>query len=569
MKKLISFLTAVSLTASLPIFSVYAEGNTDLESLAVSLGADKDYLAVPNMYYPAELYQANLYDYFLPVSTSEQMTSLASGVAKYSDTSFGSSVLSVLAHNGVISAGDVKENAESLSKINHILLAKDSIYKYQNILDNDDFKLYTEYLFKSQNFAQKADSLISTAEKCMNEGRYFLIMYSAFRTNPSYSENSIGHAARGQKAHSAVGIGVTDGSWTFNDKTYDKCILTLDSLSVDTKNDAFSEDTCIYINSETKDYYMPKISASAESDIHIIAVDNDQLLNFADTDVTDEIVSLNIATDSISEVTYTDLNGNEVILNDDNNFLDNYHIYSNVSFLVKGNNFKISTASENEDDYISITDKEHTLDFDMEKADSEIFCNDNTLKFTRKDSWGITYRKPEDPLKFSLYIHTKNSDIEHYIKGETMGESEFTKVDGGIIFSGGKAILNTYQHNEAYEENPKEEEYNKTLSRMALNSDGKVFIQIGDDYSVKLFSDLDSDGTFEHEVQKGDLNCDGVINSVDVSMLLEAYADMASSAMDFPDVYTSTQYADINGDGVIDSVDASEILEIYAQNSTK
>lgn len=44
---------------------------------------------------------------------------------------------------------------------------------------------------------------------------------------------------------------------------------------------------------------------------------------------------------------------------------------------------------------------------------------------------------------------------------------------------------------------------------------------------------------------------------------------MASSAMDFPDVYTSTQYADINGDGVIDSVDASEILEIYAQNSTK
>lgn len=569
MKKLISFLTAVSLTASLPIFSVYAEGNTDLESLAVSLGADKDYLAVPNMYYPAELYQANLYDYFLPVSTSEQMTSLASGVAKYSDTSFGSSVLSVLVHNGVISAGNVKENAESLSKINNILLAKDSIYKYQNILDNDDFKLYTEYLFKSQNFAQKADSLISTAEKCMNEGRYFLIMYSAFRTNPSYSENSIGHAARGQKAHSAVGIGVTDGSWTFNDKTYDKCILTLDSLSVDTKNDAFSEDTCIYINSETKDYYMPKISASAESDIHIIAVDNDQLLNFADTDVTDEIVSLNIATDSISEVTYTDLNGNEVILNDDNNFLDNYHIYSNVSFLVKGNNFKISTASENEDDYISITDKEHTLDFDMEKADSEIFCNDNTLKFTRKDSWGITYRKPEDPLKFSLYIHTKNSDIEHYIKGETMGESEFTKVDGGIIFSGGKAILNTYQHNEAYEENPKEEEYNKTLSRMALNSDGKVFIQIGDDYSVKLFSDLDSDGTFEHEVQKGDLNCDGVINSVDVSMLLEAYADMASSAMDFPDVYTSTQYADINGDGVIDSVDASEILEIYAHNSTK
>ena len=387
-------------------------------------------------------------------------------------------------------------------------------------------------------------------------------MYSAFRTNPS-----TGNVIRGQQAHSAVGIGVTDGSWTFNDKTYDKCILTLDSLSVDSENDAFSEDTCIYINSETKDYYMPKISASAESDIHIIAVDNDQLLNFADTDVADEIVQLKIASDSISEVTYTDLNGNEVILNDDNNFLDNYHVYSNVSFLVKGNNFKVNTNSENDHDYISIIDKKHTLEFDLKKADSEIFCNDNTLKFTRIDSTGITYRKPEDPLKFSLYIQTKDSTIEHYIKGETMGESEFTKTDGGIIFSGGKAMFNTYQYNEESIENPKE--YVKTLSRVTLNSAGKVFIQIGDDYNIKLFSDLDNDGTFEHEIQKGDLNCDGIIDSVDASMVLEAYSDMSTNEMGDKTIYADTAYADMNSDGMIDAVDASSLLEMYAQNSTK
>lgn len=124
-----------------------------------------------------------------------------------------------------------------------------------------------------------------------------------------------------------------------------------------------------------------------------------------------------------------------------------------------------------------------------------------------------------------------------------------------------------YQYNEESIENPKE--YVKTLSRVTLNSAGKVFIQIGDDYNIKLFSDLDNDGTFEHEIQKGDLNCDGIIDSVDASMVLEAYSDMSTNEMGDKTIYADTAYADMNSDGMIDAVDASSLLEMYAQNSTK
>lgn len=578
MKKLVSIFAAISIIASLPVFSAYAEDTPDLESLAMSLGADKDYLAVPNRCYPANDNNPVEYDYFIPISASDQMTTLESGVANYSDTSFGSSVLSVLAHNGIISANAVTENYvttynyESLSQINSLLLAKDAIYKYQNLLDNKDFNLYTEYLFKSQSLAQKADTLVSTAEKCMNEGKYFLIMYSSFRINQSYGENMAGRAASGQKAHSAVGIGVTDGSWTFNGKTYDKCILTLDSFNVDSTNDAFSEDTCIYINSETKEYYMPKIFASAETDVHIIAIDNDQLLSFGDTDVADNITSLDIAIDSISEVTYTDENGNEVVLNSDNDFLDYYHRYHNKSFLIKGSNFKINTASENSTDYINIGNKDYTLEFELEKADSEIFCNDDTVKFTRKDSWGITYRKPEDPLEFYLRIEPKDSITTYRITGETMDTSEFTKTDGGVIFSGGKVRFSASEYHEENIGNPDEDTY-KQLYSLAFNSADKVFVQYNDDNSLKLFADLDNDGVFEHEVQKGDLNCDGRIDAVDATLVNEAYADLSTvNGLYKPsiyDIYISKEYADMDSDGNINAVDASAILEIYAENSTK
>lgn len=558
MKKLVSFLTAVALTASLPVFSVYAEGNTDLESMAFSLGADKDYLAVKNMSYPVSEYSS---DKYLPIVECERLV-LESGNAYYGDTSLGASVMSILVHNGIISASDIKEGAESLSKINHILLAKKAIYKYQNIFDNEDFQTYMTYLQKRQTTAQKADSLVSTAEKCMSEGRYFLIMYAQY--------SNLELTSRCQKVHSAVGIGVADGSWTFEDKTYDKCILTLDSLSVDEENDAFSEDTCIYINSETKEYYVPKFSVS---DMQIIAIDNDQLLNGEDTDVVDEINEVHTQSGAITEIKYTDENGNEVIMNNDNEFLDNYHSSFIPAPLIKGSNIRINTLSKSWLDTVSIINKKLSIEFEMRDSDSEVICNENSIKLIKNNNEKNIHRDFNDPLDYWVHVTpapTSSPDIYYSINGETMGMVEFTKTDDGVIFSGGKAQFMAFKRNEEYAENPTENDPYERLFFLAFDSADKVFVKFNESGDPTLFADLDQDDVFEYEVQKGDVNCDGRIDAVDASSVLSAYADLSTmSEDDEKRIYASAKYADMNSDGNIDAVDASEILSIYAENSTK
>ena len=573
MKKLVSFVTAISLIASMPIFSVHAEEQTELEKLAVSLGSATDHVSALNKNYPVpyELTDPDRsYTPFIPAASGDDMPD-GVGIAEYSDTSFATSVISILTHNGVISASDVMNGAETLSEITNMLSIKFPIYKYQELMDKSYFRLYIYNLLKNQTLAQKTDSLISTAEKCMNEGKYFLIMYSAFRYTPTQFEIENGRNARSEFAHSAVGMGVTDGEWTFNGKKYDKCILTLDSYSAGVKSDAFAEDTCIYINSETKECYMPKLAGHTESDINIIAIDNDKLLNFEATDIADDMVSINIDRDAITEISYTDENGNEVILNEDNDFLDNYHQYSNTWFITKGDNFRVYTSSEEATDYVSIVRKDYSLCFETEKADNEIISSDDTLKIVRKDLWGITHRKEEDPLiytvRISLATPIKNlpgdviyDDSLYYISGETMTDATFTKTDDGLIFGGGKVKFSDCH----FDTN----EYRSCYS-FAFQSDNEVLIKWDEDFNFSLFIDRDNDGTFEHEVEQGDVNCDGRIDAVDASIVLNAYADLSTNNRKNPqEVYADLKYADINSDGMINAIDSTAIMMIYAENST-
>ncbi|MDE5557697.1 MAG: hypothetical protein K2J32_08415 [Ruminococcus sp.] len=567
MKKLVSFATAISLIASITMFSAHAEEQTALEKLAVSLGSETDHISALNKNYPLpyELTDhTKPYSPFIPTASGDDMPE-GVGIAEYSDTSLATSVISVLTHNGVISASDILENTATLSEITDLLSVKFPIYKYQNLIAKSSFRLYIYNLLKNQTLEQKTDSLISTAEKCMNERKYFLIMYSAFRYSPTQFEVIFGRTANSEFTHSAVGMGITDGEWSFNGKKYDKCILTLDSYSAGFKSDAFSEDTCIYINSETKECYMPKIAGYAESDINIIAIDNDKLLNFEETDVADDIASINIYSDTITEVSYTDENGNEVILNEDNDFLDNYHQYSNNWFIAKGDNFRIYTSSEQNADYVSIARKDYSLSFQTKKADNEIISSGDTLKIVRKDLWGVTQRKDEDPLIYDIKVSratpVKNFQLEIYddrlygISGETMTEATFTNTDDGLIFGGGKIKLVAYHENEV-------DGYPFTFQ-----SDNEVLIKYDENFS--LFIDRDNDGTFEHEVECGDTNCDGRVDAIDASIVLNAYADLSTNNSKNPkEVYTDLKYADINNDGMINAVDSSIIASIYAKNST-
>ncbi|MDE6091595.1 MAG: N-acetylmuramoyl-L-alanine amidase [Ruminococcus sp.] len=65
----------------------------------------------------------------------------------------------------------------------------------------------------------------------------------------------------------------------------------------------------------------------------------------------------------------------------------------------------------------------------------------------------------------------------------------------------------------------------------------------------------------------GDVNNDGLIDSVDATQVLIYYAKLSTNPDMSPDKRLKTVY-DVNSDGFIDSVDASAILSFYSYNST-
>lgn len=63
----------------------------------------------------------------------------------------------------------------------------------------------------------------------------------------------------------------------------------------------------------------------------------------------------------------------------------------------------------------------------------------------------------------------------------------------------------------------------------------------------------------------GDVNGDGMINAVDASNILSAYADISTGT----EIILNRNVSDVNGDGMIDAIDATQILMIYAELSTE
>ncbi len=580
MKKLLSTFMALSMLTSLPVCSVYAESNAELGRLASSLGADTDYLAVTNQFYDTGKNTECIigYDYRGFTQAGGETISTVEGMGAYSDTSFGISVMEVLSHNGLISAGDIKEGANSLNEINQISDVKNMIIGYQNLFNKNEFQLYRNYIFQSTSSEEKIDILCNTAEKCMNEGEYFLIMYGSCCKTPSALDiekvkGDLNMAStRARQEHSAVGMGITDGSWTFNGKTYDKCILTLDSFNSDENNGAFSEDTCIYINSETKDFYIPKISEYAESDMHIAVIDDNKLLNFEgpinptdsfDTDISDIAFVQYSTKGNIRELSYTDKNGKEVVMNERDGYIKNYPNIPGRT--IKSDLVRHHILSNNECDYMDIRNVNGFCEISFAGADSELYFDKNECyKFVRLEhAEDDTAHDENAPLEYSM-IYNKDYKDRNFIfdfKGETMDEAEVKMLDDGVVFSGGNIEFNVY---------PKGSMNVEDLKSIAFSPSSEVFVQYNETDGFKIMADLNKDGNFEHQVEKGDVNCDGFIDSVDATAVLQAYAKLSVQDSRNPEtVYADNMLSDFNGDGFIDSVDATLILQKYAELSAK
>ncbi|MCM1529835.1 MAG: hypothetical protein NC093_07555 [Alistipes sp.] len=266
MKKVISTLAAAMMAATSLAPSLSLAGNVsavyaaeDLGALASSLGADTDYLNVPYI---------------------QEKTVGTDGKKVYSDNSYYITTMEVLAHNGELEISDLQADASRLSDISDSTDLRERMKSQCEKLGNNAIYSYT---FKNAAAKDKISALLAAAEKAYANDEYFHIGYKGL--DIEFEPDGSSEYETYLSGHFATGIGITDGSWTFNGRTFDKCILTLDTVNTANGESAFSEDTCIYINSETYDYYIPKYSDSAAGDIHIIAIDNDTMLNCDTSDL--------------------------------------------------------------------------------------------------------------------------------------------------------------------------------------------------------------------------------------------------------------------------------------------
>ncbi|MDE7138170.1 MAG: hypothetical protein K2O29_06910, partial [Ruminococcus sp.] len=544
MKKLLSTFMALSMLTSLPVCSVYAESNAELDKFASSLGADTDYLSLAGQYYYTNEDTGDIYCYTKDLPEIQ-------GAHYTVDASFGISVMEILAHNGLISAGDIRDGVESLSQIIQVSDVRNLIEDYQNLFNKFEFRVYRNYLFQSTSAAEKIDILCNTAEECMNEGKYFLIMYG------SYGEQThkLVETTDECQGHCAVGMGITDGSWTFNGKTYDKCILTLDSFSAYKNSSSFSEDTCIYVNSETKESYIPQLSDYAKNDMHIAVVDDDKLLNFEgpinptdsfDTDISELMLVRYIGYGThgnIRELSYTDKNGKEVVMNEEEGYVKNFLGIRGKSIIA--DSFRHRILSENQRDALDVTNANGFVGFSFAGADSELYFDKNECyKFVRLEhAEDDTTHDENAPLQYTMSYHQdyKGRNFTFGFRGETMDEAEFKVLDNGVVFSGGSAKFTVY---------PKDWNYEDNLASVALSSSNEVFVQYDKTDGFKIMADLDNDGNFEHQVENGDVNCDGFIDSVDAAAVLQAYAKLSVQDSRNPEtVYADNLLSDFNGDG--------------------
>ncbi|MDE5763343.1 MAG: hypothetical protein K2I00_00010 [Ruminococcus sp.] len=193
----------------------------------------------------------------------------------------GMSIVSILAHNGIISPSDIQEGKENLIDIeadisvegirNDPVIQKVSAYQARQM--SIDFNLDMYYHFANYDKEKEISHLLDTARKASEQGKWWLISYDHL-----------------DYFHSVAGIGLIEKEFTIGDKTYDNCILTVDSNCVmdDSETgqmittDKYNTYSCIFVNSETSDVLMPNyfLLSNLDENFHIYALDDYDFMNY-------------------------------------------------------------------------------------------------------------------------------------------------------------------------------------------------------------------------------------------------------------------------------------------------
>lgn len=556
MKKIISALVISAMAlSSIPLMSAPVTNNysitaiaetNNLSSLASFLGADTAYFSFTN-------YTKKYLDTDMIITDCE-------------DQSYGISMLQILTHNGVFAVSDIQSGAENLSDVQFTSEIESLIESYQLTKFN-----VPQLKLKRAFVKNDTETLVQTAMTSMTAQKYFHISLSMPETLSDGTNYS-------KATHDVVGIGISDGSWTFNGNSYDKCILTVDSNTI-----SFDENYCIYVNTSDNTFCIP----AYESDITLTAVIADDIvLNYQGklgeqiqppVDVTDiensakirvfthtgkkigerydeesnEYISQYEKTEGEYEVTAGDYTYDSFYLAMQPTL--NVPVADSYNFKFKDDEsdiYELAFSSESKDGYSSIASESHAKSAEVSVHKASINTTDN--------DYIVAELIPTEPLYKSFF----NSFKANASKARNFSITD--REDGILLKSNSSYLANmVFGHCDSNSLTAN----SKTEFRIEPNA-GSLLLNYDDEtQKIRAFIDKDGDDTYETEIQGGDMNCNGMFDASDASGILEIYSYLSTYREDYPMKYVNI-FADCNGDGVINALDASEVLSKYAENST-
>lgn len=475
------------------------------------------------------------------------------------DLSLGISSLAVLSHNGVISPSDIQSGRNNLIDITIGNDVMSSLVSYQAQKVSTDFNLYTNWAFANYTDKERADKLIEDAENAQNDGKYFLVI---MRRNNNYNNNN--------SYQYLTGIGMLEGEFECDGDTYDKCVILYDSEDFDLSSDDNTQEpassrSSLFINSETGKIYFPKCEGK------FLSIYDDDFINFNGrfnpsseykTDLTD-INYVEVMGRKSRNLTVTRRDGTEYEALTVNGDADSY--YGKGVFFCDGSKLRTKNSDGSDLFMVNYTNTKSYIESKFIGTVDDIEKDDTHFSFDTDAVSEHQYDATKYYLKFILeegsYSFTPHFSYEFV--GETDSDFSSEITDRGIILSGSKGVRCTFRTKDV-----KRDEDGNLISAEdneqtdAIDTAGSVMVAFGEDNKLKYYIGEN----YDIEVQKGDINCDGVIDARDASGILTAYVNPTTSILD-PNNYASNVLSDYDGNGIIDARDASAVLTLYTKRN--
>jgi hypothetical protein len=195
-----------------------------------------------------------------------------------------------------------------------------------------------------------------------------------------------------------------------------------------------------------------------------------------------------------------------------------------MSFLyyLEGDEFEISAKGKPGwsplDSRVIIKDLGKTLFLNIRKDNADYVIRDNYFSIdavnNRHTEYGVELTLNEGYYPFSPYYYW---DLNGFINDN----AEFQIADKGLIISGDGMVETCLGVGKPYlDENGEKTGMYLFEDSTKFTSVGSVYAQVSETGGITMKIDPDHDGVYDTEVEKGDVNCDGLKDGADASLIL-------------------------------------------------